>query len=134
MKNPQPLHFSFKASKSEYEEYGKRVEDCELVTIMFHRIDVGTHSEEMTVHCRQVFIAEEEEKIDRPTCETCVHWGGAFPDATNFCMLKPLAKIDQNGFLIFGKTGKHQYCGEHHLFETWLKTVTGEYEAERKEG
>jgi hypothetical protein len=36
-------------------------------------------------------------------------------------MCEPLKQLDSNGLVIFGKTGKHQYCSRHPEFDNWIE-------------
>ena len=65
--------------------------------------------------------ANPQEPMERPTCETCFYWDGDYTAAVGHCMYEPLPQIDSNGFYVFGKTGKHQYCSKHPDFPRWIE-------------
>ena len=63
--------------------------------------------------------------MDKPTCETCVHWG-AMCECTK---LAPVPKVVSEGDHRFSSdfqtiwvvTDKNDSCGEHQDFPKWLE-------------
>ena len=81
--------------------------------------------------------------MDRPTCATCAYWHRhQYPEgqtARGDCCRRPPRPQEINGTVLplYVPTDCHDWCGEHHLFDRYVKFVTTKqdndaYEARRE--